>query len=153
MSTTLEVKPKCSLEELQLVTFYVGDLLLGLDILQLQEIIRNFDVTPAPHAPDYVLGVINLRGDVVTVVDLRTVLGYPPAEVTRETRNLIVESQGEFIGLLVDRIADTVSITLDAIEPCPSNIDGVEGRFFRGVYTTETDIVVILDLEETLSNM
>ncbi|PQO39736.1 chemotaxis protein CheW [Bremerella cremea] len=137
--------------ELQLATFYVGDLLLALPIDYVQEINRNLDLTEVPHAPPHVRGVINLRGDVATVIDLRRVLGFSPAEVTPQSRNLIVRSSDESIGLWVDRIADIISVSSDEIGPAPANISGVEGRFFKGIYRTETEIVVLLDTGEVLS--
>lgn len=137
--------------ELQLATFYVGDILLGVDIRQVQEINRQSSVTQVPHAPAYVRGVINLRGEVTTVVDLRKILGLPPAQVTRESRNLIVNSQGESIGFLVDRISDILSLRSDQITPPPSNINGIQSRFFSGVHALENGIMVLLDVEEALT--
>lgn len=136
----------------QFATFYVGDLLLGVDIRQVQEINRQLEVTPVPGAPPFVRGVINLRGEVATVINLRTVLGLPRVEVTRETRNLIVHSQGEAIGLLVDKISDILTVRGDEISSPPSNLSGVDGRFFTGVYATETELVVLLDIEQALSD-
>lgn len=137
--------------ELQLATFYVGDLLLALPIEYVQEINRNLELTEVPHAPEHVRGVINLRGDVATVIDLRRILGFSPAEVTPQSRNLIVRSGDESIGLWVDQIADIISISSNDIGPAPANVSGVEGRFFKGVYRTESEIVVLLDTSEVLS--
>lgn len=137
--------------DLQLATFYVGDLLLALPIDYVQEINRNLELTEIPDAPEHVRGVINLRGDVATVLDLRRVLGFSPAEVTPQSRNLIVRSGDESIGLWVDRIADIISVPSDEIGPSPANISGADGRFFKGVHRTDTDIVVLLDAGEVLS--
>ncbi|GAA4434898.1 chemotaxis protein CheW [Bremerella cremea] len=137
--------------DLQLATFYVGDLLLSLPIDFVQEINRNLDLTEVPHAPPHVRGVINLRGDVATVIDLRRILGLGAAEVTPQSRNLIVRCGDESIGLWVDRIADIISITPDGITPSPANISGADGRYFKGVYRTDSEIVVILDVDEVLS--
>ncbi len=142
-----------STSELQLATFYVGDLLLGVDLNSVQEINRHVDVTPVPGSPEVVRGVINLRGDVATVIDLRCLLGMGEAEVTRNSRNLITRSQGEMIGLWVDQIADIVSIRKSEMDPAPANVAGVDGRYFQGVYTTEDRIIVILDLEEALADI
>ncbi|MEO0531206.1 MAG: chemotaxis protein CheW [Planctomycetota bacterium] len=136
----------------QFATFYVGDLLMGVDIRLVQEINRQLDVTTVPNAPSHVRGVINLRGEVATVIDLRTVLGLPVAEENRDTRNLIVHSQGEAIGLWVDRISDILSISADQISPPPSNVDGVDGKFFLGVHTLDTEICVLLDVEQVLAD-
>ncbi|QDT69871.1 Chemotaxis protein CheV [Planctomycetes bacterium MalM25] len=139
-------------EELQFATFYVGDLLLGVDIRLVQEINRQVDITPVPNAPQHVRGVINLRGDVATVIDLRTVLGLPQAEESRDSRNLIVHSQEEAIGLWVDRISDILTVRPDQISDPPSNVDGVDGKFFLGVHTLETEICVLLDIEQVLTD-
>ncbi len=136
----------------QYATFYVGDVLLGVDICAVQEINRQAEATRAPHAPQHVRGVINLRGEVATVIDLRTVLGLPRAEVTRDSRNLIVHSEGEAIGLLVDRVADIVAIDAAEISPPPANLKGIDGRFFHGVHTMDEEIVVLLDVEQVLAD-
>src|SRR5262245_31619822 len=86
-----------------LATFYVPDMCLALEISLIQEIIRQVKVTPVPHAAPQVSGVINLRGEVTTVIDLRRTLGLPPLEEASDTQTLIVRSQGESIGLVVDR--------------------------------------------------
>lgn len=149
MSTTAELT---ATDVQQFSTFYVGDLLLGVDIRLVQEINRQLDITPVPNAPSHVRGVINLRGEVATVIDLRTVLGLPEAEVQRDTRNLIVHSQGEAIGLWVDRISDILTVRPEEINEPPSNIDGVDGKFFLGVHALENDICVLLDVEQVLAD-
>jgi purine-binding chemotaxis protein CheW len=138
--------------ELQFATFYVGHMLLGVDIKVVQEINRQSEITQVPHAPEYVRGVINLRGDVATVVDLRTILGLPKSDSNQQTRNLIVHHQGEAIGLLVDRISDILTLRDDEINPPPTNVDGVDGRLMSGVCTLESEIVVLLDIDEVLSD-
>jgi purine-binding chemotaxis protein CheW len=141
-----------SASEQQFATFYVGNILLGVDICQVQEINRQLNVTEVPQSPDHIRGVINLRGEVTTVADLRKILGLPSGEITRDGRNLIVTSQGESIGFLVDRISDILTLRSDQISPPPSNVDGISGRFFTGVHTMDSEIVVLLDIEEALSD-
>jgi purine-binding chemotaxis protein CheW len=138
--------------ELQFATFYVGHMLLGVDIKVVQEINRQSEITQVPHAPEYVRGVINLRGEVATVVDLRTILGLPKSNSNQQTRNLIVHHQGEAIGLLVDQISDILTLRDDEINPPPTNVDGVDGRLMSGVCTLESEIVVLLDIDEVLSD-
>ncbi|MCA9240864.1 MAG: chemotaxis protein CheW [Planctomycetales bacterium] len=138
--------------ERQFATFYLGDMLFGVDISSVQEINRQVDITPVPHAPKHVRGVINLRGEVATVIDLRTVLGLPPSEVGRDTRNLIVHSQGEAIGLWVDRISDILTVKVDDICTPPANVDGIDGKFFQGVHAMKDNIVVLLDVEAVLAD-
>jgi purine-binding chemotaxis protein CheW len=153
MTATETIKEaSTSIDQVQFATFYVGELLMGVDIRLVQEINRQLEMTPVPNAPSHVRGVINLRGEVATVIDLRTVLGLPPAEQTRDTRNLIVHSQNEAIGLLVDRISDILTIHPDQVSEPPSNVDGVDGKFFLGVHTLEKDICVLLDVEQVLAD-
>jgi purine-binding chemotaxis protein CheW len=139
--------------EQEFITFYLGDLLLGIDIHQVQEINRNVDMTPVPHAPQAVRGVINLRGEVVLVVDLREVLGLPPSGLTRSNRNVIVKNGGEQIGLLVDRVADVVRANTDDLDPMPENLRGIDQRFFKAVFKLELGLLVILDVNVTLASI
>ena len=138
-------------DTLQFATFYLGDLLLGIDIQQVQEINRVLEFTRIPHAASAVRGVINLRGEVVTVVDLRLALRLPKASVTRRTRNVIVNSGEEAIGLIVDQIADVITARADEIDPRPENISGIDNTFFRGVYKLSHGLLVILNVDDILS--
>ncbi len=132
------------------MTFRVGHILIGLSIEHLQEINRHIAMTAVPHAPVAICGVINLRGQVVSVVNLRTVFGLPNCEPTSKSRNLIVQSQGERIGLLVDQVLDTVTISPEQVSSSPANIDGVDGKFFQGVYATENEVILIAEIETLL---
>lgn len=152
MTATLAPDRPGTVVERQFATFYVGHMLLGVDIRVVQEINRQNEITQVPHAPEYVRGVINLRGDVATVIDLRAVLGLPRATASRERRNLIVHSEGEAIGLLVDRISDILTLRTDEISPAPANVDDLDGRFIAGVHTLATGIVVLLDIEKVLAD-
>jgi len=151
MESALLDEQDVSATELQFATFYVGDILLGVDIRQVQEINRQLSVTAVPHSSRYVRGVINLRGDVATVIDLRTILGLPSAEVTRESRNLIVHSQGESIGFLVDRISDILTLCSTEISQPPTTIEGVDASLFKGVFKLEKELLLILDVDAVLS--
>jgi len=142
-----------SSNEVQYASFQVGDLLLGIDICQVQEINRNLQLTPVPHAPAAVRGVINLRGEVVTVIDLRCVLGMPPAEFTRATRNVIIKHAGEQIGLLVDNVADVITCRADNIDPIPENLGGLESSYFSGVFKLDQGLLVTLNVAEALLSL
>lgn len=131
-------------------TFYVRDLLLAVPIDSVQEINRHIEVTPVPGVSPTIRGVINLRGDVVSVIDLRKVLGLGSVEITQHTRNIVINCDGEHVGILVDRIADIWPIPVNEVAPPPANIDGVDGDFFSGVYTTDKDIVVLLNIQKAL---
>ncbi|MFH1672820.1 MAG: chemotaxis protein CheW [Pseudomonadota bacterium] len=137
---------------MELVTFHVGEALCGMDILQVKEINKQLEITPVPQAPTYVLGVLNLRGKIATVIDLARKMGLSATDLTKECRNIMVSSENEDIGLLVDRIGDALLAERDEIEPPPANIGGVQGRFFEGVFKAKNRLIGILKLEEVLSN-
>ncbi len=138
-------------DEVELATFYLGDALMGVPIEQVEEINHHLDLTPVPRAPACVRGVMNLRGEVVTVIDLRTVLGLGPAAVDRRTCNVVVRSRGEQIGILADRVGDVVCARQSAIERPPANVAGADGRFFRGVFKLEHGLLIVLDVEQVLA--
>ena len=149
MEHTVEAA-KSRIENVDLATFFIGDALCGMDILKVQEINKLLTMTAVPQAPEYVKGILNLRGQIVTVIDLGRKLGLSVTEIGPDTRNMIVNSQNEYIGFLVDRIGDVVKKDIDKVEPPPSNIGGVQGRYFEGVLKTENSLVGILNVEEVL---
>jgi len=134
----------------ELSTFYIGDALCGMDILKIQEINKILEMTTVPKAPEYVKGILNLRGQIVTVIDLGKKLGLSSTKIGNETRNIIVDSNNEYIGLLVDKIGDVERTEGDEIEPPPANMGGVKGKYFEGVFKTEGILVGILNVEEIL---
>jgi purine-binding chemotaxis protein CheW len=134
----------------ELATFYVGEALCGMDILKVQEINKLMEMTSVPQAPDYVMGILNLRGQIVTIIDLGKKLGLDTTELTESSRNIIVNSKGEYVGLLVSRISDVVDADWDKVEAPPANIGGVQGRYFKGVFKTDSRLVGILDVEKVL---
>jgi purine-binding chemotaxis protein CheW len=150
MQTTLATPAPNRQEDIELVTFHVGELLLGAEIRCIEEINRNVELTPVAQAPEAVRGVMNLRGEVVTVLDLRTILGLGQTEMTRNTRNIIVSAGGERTGLLVDSVADVVKAPGTEIEPVPPNISRAQARFFQGVYKLEHGLLVVLNVAEAI---
>lgn len=134
----------------ELSTFYVGDALCGMDILRVQEINKLLDMTKVPQAPEYVKGILNLRGQIVTVIDLGRKLGLSLTHRSADTRNIIVSSKNEYIGLLVDKIGDVVRTEWDTVEPPPANIGGVQGKYFEGVFKLESSLIGILNVEAVL---
>ncbi len=132
-------------------TFHVRGTLLGIDTLRVQEIIRVSDVTRVHHAPEYVQGVINLRGKIVTVLDLSRKLDFSPAEVGDESRVIIVDHEDEYVGLLVDSISDVIVAERERVIPSPANVEGGQKKFFQGVYQGDQGLIAVLDVEEVLS--
>lgn len=136
---------------IEMATFYVGNALFGMDILKVQEINKSLDMTSVPQAPEYVKGILNLRGQIVTIIDLGIKLGLSKIEIGSETRNIIVNSKNEYIGLLVERIGDVERTSEDKIEAPPANIGGVKAKFFEGVCKKENRLIGILNVEKVLS--
>lgn len=129
----------------QLVTFGVGDCHLAVGIEHVQEINRQLELTPVPGAPSEIRGVINLRGDVVTVLNLHHLLGFAELKRTRASRNLILNIGGERVGVLVDHVSDILAISPEAISRRPPNMSHVDRRYIKGVHIRNEGIVVILD--------
>lgn len=140
-----------STTELQLATFWLGDFLLGINIHGIRGINRVGTITRVPDAPEMVAGVVNLRGDVVTVLNLRSILQLPLVELTPKTRLLIVQSEAESIGLLVDRVADVVTVTKENAEPLPANMGGSASQYFTHVYRVGAELLVLLNVAAALA--
>ena len=136
---------------IELATFYIGEALCGMDILKVQEINKLTQMTKVPQAPDYVLGILNLRGQIVTIIDLGKKLGLQETDINDDPRNIIVNSSGGYIGLLVRKISDVVEADLEKLERAPANMRGIQGEFFTGVYKTQNSLIGILDVDKVLS--
>ena len=134
----------------ELATFFVGDALCGMDILKVQEINKLIEMTRVPQAPEYVLGILNLRGEIVTIIDLGKKLGLKSTELSNKTRNIIVNSNEEHIGLMVEQISDVFQAEWENVEAPPANIGGVQGKYFTGVFKTKDRLIGILDVEKVL---
>lgn len=135
----------------EFVLFNVGDMHCGLETSCVQEIFnKNTEITVVHRAPQYVRGVINLRGDIVTIIDLRLKFGFEPLEIGDATQIVVVRHGDESIGLLVDSVSDVVSADPADIEAPPSNVGGITGAYFDGIYKLETELVVVLDKDELL---
>ena len=145
-----QLVPKPSNGTMELVTFYAGEALCGLDIRKIQEINKLMEITPVPLAPEYIEGIMNLRGQIVTIIDLCKRLGLSSRGRGEASRNIVVNGGTEYIGLLVDQISDVVKSEWDKIEPPPANMHGIQGRYFEGVHKTEKKLIGILKVEEVL---
>lgn len=139
-------------ESKQIIIFKLGDEEFGVDILQVREIEKlDQEVTRVPKAPSFVEGVINLRGEIVPIVDLRKRFMLNVKEVSSETRVIIVESNENLVGMIVDSVAEVLRVNLSAIESAPQITKGVDAYFLSGVAKIEERLIVLLDLERTLS--
>nr|NJM00970.1 purine-binding chemotaxis protein CheW [Desulfobacula sp.] len=117
--------------DVELAIFQIGDMLCGLHTRHVQEINHNFEITPVHRAPDYVRGVINLRGEIITVIDLHQKFGLPPDEVRDDTQVVVVWYEEELIALLVDNIYDVINAHHADISAPPSNVDGISGALSK----------------------
>ena len=135
---------------LLIATFLLGDASFGIDAQQVQEVTRVGDVTAVHHAPPYVVGIRNLRGRIVTIVDLGARLEQRSVVPNPENRILIVEWQGEQIGLLVDMVTGTMTARQDSIVPPPANLHGIQGKNLLGVCRGGDRLVGLLDLAGVL---
>jgi purine-binding chemotaxis protein CheW len=133
-------------------TFFLGEAAFGIDTSMVQEVVRMAHITPIRHAPAWVVGIMNLRGRIVTIIDLRVKLDFPRTEPTEESRIFIVEWQGEQVGLLVDRVTDAINVEPSALRSAPENVQGTQGQQVRGVYRAgEGRLAALLGLESVLN--
>lgn len=150
MSTSTLQVIESPAESIQLVTFVVGDIVLGIDIARVQEINRHLDVTRVPGASPMIHGVVNLRGDVVTVIDPHRVFGLDPAIAPACRRSLILNIGGERIGILVDDISDILTVKTSELVRRPSNVRSLDRQFIESVYLQSEQIVVMLNADQLL---
>ena len=138
-------------DDAQLVaTFMLGNAAFGIGAAQVQEVVKVGDITHVHHAPPYVIGIRNLRGRIVTVIDLRVRLHLGTTDKGADTRILIVDWQGEPMGLMVDSVADTISVSPADITPPPPNVHGIQSRNLRGVCRSGERLVALLDPDPVL---
>lgn len=134
----------------QYLTFHLGEEEYGIEILRVQEIRGYTAATPIPNSPSWVRGIMNLRGTIVPVVDLRAKLGLEPTAYGRFTVIIVVNVGTRVIGLIVDSVSDVLSFSPQDVQPAPDLGGGSEGRFARGIARVQESLVVLLDLERVL---
>jgi purine-binding chemotaxis protein CheW len=135
----------------RLCTFHVGKLLIGVDVDQVQEVRAAEIVTPVPLAPDSVTGIINLRGQIVTVIDARQRLGLPTGDEHADPVYAVIRNDGEAIGLAVDRAGDVIEVDASDFEDVPDTVRSAIRSFVSGVYKLEGAQLLVLDTARTLS--
>ena len=136
---------------LQLVTFRIGEEEFGVDILLVQEIIRKMNITRVPKAPDFVEGVINLRGKVIPIIDLRKRFGLETKEYDKNTRFIVIEINDMIVGFVVDSVSEVLRIPSDTVEPPPPVVSGLDSEYISGVGKLEDRLLILLDLDRLLS--
>jgi purine-binding chemotaxis protein CheW len=131
---------------LQIVVCELADEHYGLDIAKVFEIIRHQPITAVPRSPQFVKGVINLRGRIIPVVDLRERFGMPQAEPTKETRIVVAESATTRVGLIVDSVSEVMLVPADAVEATPEVAAGADAEYLRGIANLGDRLVLLLEL-------
>lgn len=135
---------------IQLVSFMVGEEEFGVDILKVQEINKMTQITKVPNAPVFVEGVINLRGKVIPIVDLRTRLGIEHKEHDKNTRIIVVELLNRTVGFIVDAVNEVLRISKSITEKPPTLVAGVDAEYITAVAKLEDRLLILLDLEKVL---
>ncbi|WP_047048106.1 chemotaxis protein CheW [Vibrio mexicanus] len=155
MSQTNEVevrKEQSNDEVLQWVTFQLEEETYGINVMQVREVLRYTEIAPVPGAPNYVLGIINLRGNVVTVIDTRSRFGLMEGEITDNTRIIVIESEHQVIGILVDSVAEVVYLRSSEIDTTPSVGTDESAKFIQGVSNRDGKLLILVDLNKLLTD-
>lgn len=135
----------------QWVTFSLADETYGINVMQVQEVLKMTEIAPVPGAPDFVLGIINLRGNVVTVVDTRKRFGLMPQEPDDSTRIVIIEANDQVVGILVDSVAEVVEIGSEDIETAPTVGNDESSKYIQGVFSRDEGLIILVDLNKFLT--
>lgn len=155
MTTSTMTKPDekhsgSSDDLLQLVSFNIGTEEFGVDILKVQEINRMVEITKVPQAPTYVEGVINLRGKVIPIVDLRKRFNLDIKQYDKNTRIVVVDIGGTIMGMVVDSVSEVLRLPSSTIEQAPEIATGVNSEYIRGVAKLEDRLLIFLDLSKVI---
>lgn len=150
MMTTPEVqKSELTQSSGQFATFHVADLFFGVDVLRVQEVLRFQPMTRVPQAPEIIEGLINLRGQIVTAIDMRRRLRLPPRDGEQTPMNMVVRTEDGAVSLLVDEIGDVLDVEASTYERPPENLEPAARHLIRGVYKLSGRLLLILDAERT----
>jgi len=136
----------------QWVTFILDGEKYGINVTQVREVLRNIEIAPVPGAPSYVLGIINLRGNVVTVLDTRSRFGLSSVDFNEESRIVIIETMDQIVGLLVDSIAEVADIPQSQIELTPNVGNDDSSKYIQGVHSKNGELLILVAVEKVLSN-
>jgi purine-binding chemotaxis protein CheW len=135
----------------QFISFSIGEEEYGLELLRVKEVIRIREITWLPKAPSFVKGIINLRGDVIPIIDLRDKFGLEAKESTAMTRVIVVEVEGRMIGMVVDSASQVVRIPADQIDPPPPMLGGFSQEFITGVGKLDDNLIILLNTDAILT--
>jgi len=138
-------------EQLQLVSFSVGEELFAVDILSVQEINRMLELTKVPQSPEGIEGIINLRGRIIPVLDLRIHFHLTASELDEQSRIIVVEVLGNTIGFIVDSVHEVLRIDRSIVEPTPQMTTSIDASYVAGVAKLDGELLILLDLDQLLS--
>jgi purine-binding chemotaxis protein CheW len=139
-------------DRLNLVTFTLGPDHYGVGLEMVREIQRAGRITPVPTAPDFIVGVMNLRGNILSVVDIRAFFGLPGLTIGEKTRILVVEGSGLRIGILVERVDEITDVREEDVKPPLSSDKGLAEDYIRGIVTYRGEMLIVIDLGKVLAN-
>jgi purine-binding chemotaxis protein CheW len=139
-----------STDEQQFCTFFIDSLFFGVDVMRVQEVLRGQEMTRVPLAPAVVQGLINLRGQIVTAIDLRRRLELRDRGGERAPMNVVVRTDDGAVSLLVDDIGDVIKVQTDTFEPPPETLTGVTRHLIRGIHKLEKQLLLVLDIDRTV---
>lgn len=134
----------------QYATFYVGDMFFGVHVTEVQEVLRYQEMTGVPLAPPVIEGLINLRGQIVTALDMRRRLAVAPRDSERQPMNMVVRSEDGPVSLLVDEIGDVLEVRPEQFEPPPDNIGSIQRQLLEGIYKLDGRLLLVLNRERVL---
>jgi purine-binding chemotaxis protein CheW len=152
MAETREENKQFSGEVVQVVSFRLGSEEYGVDIAQVQEIIRMVEVTRVPRAPHFMEGVINLRGQLIPIIDLRTRFSMPRIPATKSTRIVVTEIGIKKVGIIVDSVSEVLNIPIENVEDAPEMVAGVGTEYIQGVGKMGNRLIIMLDLTMVITN-
>ena len=136
---------------LQWVTFKLDNETYGINVMRVQEVLRYTEIAPVPGAPSYVLGIINLRGNVVTVIDTRQRFGLSTGEISDNTRIVIIEADKQVVGIMVDSVAEVVYLRQSEIETAPNVGNEESAKFIQGVCNKNNELLILVELDKMMS--
>ena len=136
---------------LQWVTFKLDNESYGINVMRVQEVLRYTEIAPVPGAPSYVLGIINLRGNVVTVIDTRQRFGLNSGEISDNTRIVIIEADKQVVGIMVDSVAEVVYLRQSEIETAPNVGNEESAKFIQGVCNKNNELLILVELDKMMS--
>lgn len=138
--------------EVQTIVFVLEKSFYCVDIMRVQEIIKMSDISELPQSPDYIRGIVNLRGKIIPVIDLRRKFGFEKSVVDKNWKILILKHQNARFGIMVEEISEVEKISLDIIEPPPKVVTGINAEYIQGIAKTEKRLLLVLNIDKVLEN-